>query len=322
MKIALIGYGDWGKNIARNFNEMGCLHAICDIDSEKRFQAKEKYPDASLIEDYNELLNENSIDGVAIATPSYDHYQITKDFLSHGVPVLVEKPVTLNYNDAKNLKELSEKNKVPFMAAHLMEYHPAIEKLKGIVKSEEFGEIKHIRSTRVNLGKIRPDESVWWNFATHDLSIIASLIDDELDNIHAQSFKPLQDKIEDTVYVDLNYKSGKSAHIHLSWLEPIKLHQTLIVFEKALVVFNDTIKDNKLMLYRYAYDKNVPFLNKESEEPLEYGYIEPLKNECTHFIDCIQNNLVPKTDGNKACQIIKIMEDVQKVLDRYPNLQN
>lgn len=314
MNIAVIGSGYWGKNIVRNYHELNSLYAICEIDSERREQLAQQYPDVKLYASYDELLADKNVAGIAIATPAQTHFELAKKSLEAGIPTYVEKPVTLNLKDAEELRILAEKKNLPFMVGHILEYHPAIVKMKELVEEGSFGEVKHIRCTRVNLGKIRDKENIWWSFAPHDLSIIFSLIDEDPEKMQAASFKPLKEGIDDTVYADLGFSSGKSAHIHVSWLEPIKLHQTVVVCEKAMIVFNDTLKEDKLMVYKYEYDNQTPNLTKESEESVQYEEGQPLRIECQHFMDCVKNKTTPRTDGKSASRIIRVIEYVDNEL--------
>lgn len=316
MNIAVIGSGYWGKNIVKNYHELNSLYAICEIDPNKINDLKEKYPGIKVYSDYNTLLSDKSIDGIAIATPAHTHFSLAKQSLEAGFPTYVEKPLTLNLKDAEFLTDLAQDKNIPLMVGHIMEFNPAIVKMKQLIDNGTLGNIKHIRCTRVNLGKIRAHENIWWSFAPHDLSIIFMLLDQEPINIHVCTFKPLQDNIEDTIYADLLFKDGKSAHIHVSWLEPFKLHQTVIIGDKAMLVFNDTATENKLMLHQYSFDKNTPNLTKESETPVNYQDKQPLKVECQHFMDCIENNLHPKTDGISACRVIKVLEYVDSKLKK------
>lgn len=316
MNIAVVGSGYWGKNIVRNYSELGNLYAICEIDDERRAQLADQYPGVKLYASYEELLQDKEVNGIAIATPAQTHYNLAKQSLEAGFPTFVEKPITLKVEDAQKLNDLAKQKGLPLMVGHILEYHPAIVKMKELADSGKYGNVKHIRCSRVNLGKIRAHENIWWSFAPHDLSIIFTLIDEEPDNVQAASFKPLQDGIEDTVYADLSFPSGKSAHIHVSWLEPIKLHQTVVVCEKAMIVFNDTLKEDKLKVYPYQFDRATPNLTKESEESISYQEGQPLKLECQHFIQCIKDKSTPKTDGVSATKILKVIEDVANILEK------
>jgi predicted dehydrogenase len=316
MNIAVVGSGYWGKNHVKNFYELESLYAVCELDQIKREELKEKYPDVKLFFDFNEMLNDKTIDGIVIATPAQTHFELARQCLESGFPVLVEKPMVLNTKDAEFLTELANKKKLPLMVGHILEYHPAIVKMKELVDSGHLGEIKHIRCSRINLGKIRAHENIWWSFAPHDLSIIFMMLDQEPVKIHASSFKPLQDGIEDTVYADLIFGDGKSAHIHVSWLEPVKLHQTIIIGEKAMLEFNDTLSVNKLKLHEYSYDRTTPALNKGQVINVDYQEGQPLRLECQHFMECIKENKTPKTNGKSACRIMKTIEQIDTQLKK------
>jgi UDP-2-acetamido-3-amino-2,3-dideoxy-glucuronate N-acetyltransferase len=316
MNIAVVGSGYWGKNLVRNHYELGSLYAVCEMDPQKRLELAEKYPDVKLYSNYQELLNDKSVQGIVLATPAPTHFELAKQSLEADFPTYVEKPLTLDLESAEHLTNLANEKNLPLMVGHILEYHPAMVKMQELVNAGKIGNIKHIRCSRINLGKIRAHENIWWSFAPHDLSIIFMLLGQEPVEISASSFKPLQDGIEDTVYADLLFKDGQSAHIHVSWLEPLKLHQTVVIGEKAMLAFNDTLKENKLMMYEYELDRNIPNLNKGNEIPVEYEEGQPLKLECQHFIDCIKDNRNPKTDGASACRVIKVLEYVDKQLKR------
>lgn len=316
MNIAVVGSGYWGKNLVKNHHELNSLYAVCELDSEKRLEISKNFPEVKLYDDYQKLLNDKAVDGIVIATPAPTHFELAKYSLESGFPTYVEKPLTLTLNDAKFLTNLAKEKNLPLMVGHILEYHPAMVKMQELIIQNAIGKIKHIRCSRINLGKIRSHENIWWSFAPHDLSIIFMLINQEPEKIQTSSFKPLQNGIADTVYADLLFKSGQSAHIHVSWLEPIKLHQTVVIGETGMLVFNDTLKENKLMLYKYTYDNEIPNLNKQTEISVEYKDIQPLKAECQHFIDCIENNKNPKTDGESACRIIKILESIDNQLKK------
>lgn len=314
MNIVVVGSGYWGKNLVRNFDELGSLYGICEIDPVKREEFAQKYSEIVLFDSFDKVLADKNINGVAIATPAPTHFELAKKALESGMPTYVEKPITLNLRDAEILTQTAEEKNIPLMVGHILEYHPAIAKMKELVNEGVLGKIKHIRCTRINLGKVRSNENIWWSFAPHDLSIIFTLLDEEPVRLQASSFKPIQDNINDTVFADLTFKDGQSAHIHVSWLEPDKLHQTVVIGEKAMLVFNDTLKENKLMLHKYSYDPKEPLLNKINVAPVEYEEGQPLKIECQHFIDCVKDNKTPKTDGRSACRIIKVIEQVDNLI--------
>lgn len=312
----VVGSGNWGKNLVKNYYELDSLYGVCESDKAKQEELKNKYPNIKIWSNYDELLEDKSVNGIVIATPAQTHFELAEKSLNAGFPTYVEKPLTLNIKEAQKLSELAESKNLQLMVGHILEYFPAMTKIKELIENNVLGKIKHIRCTRVNLGKIRSYENIWWSFAPHDLSIISMFVDKEPVEVKVSSFKPLQEGIEDTVYADLIFEDGVSAHIHVSWLEPNKLHQTVVIGEKAMVVYNDTASEDKIKLYEYTFDKENVSLVKKSEKVIEFDDSQPLRIECQHFIDCIKNNTKPKTDGFKACKIIKIMEQVDKQLKK------
>jgi UDP-2-acetamido-3-amino-2,3-dideoxy-glucuronate N-acetyltransferase len=314
MNIAVVGSGRWGKNHVRNYNELNSLYAVCEASEQKRAELSAEYPNIKLFTDFNEMLNDKNINGIVIATPAPTHFELVKKSLEAGFPTFVEKPFTLDFETSKQLTELAESKNLPLMVGHILEYHPAVTKMRELVKSGEIGNVKHVRCTRINLGSIRNQENIWWSFAPHDLTIIFGLIDKEPVKINATSFKPINDGVEDTVYVDLGFEDGTSAHIHVSWLEPIKHHQTVVVGETGMIVFDDSKKEDKLKLFKYSYDEKAVMLNRGEEINVEFLEGQPLKLECEHFIGCIKTNKQPKTDGKSACRVMKALEQADKLL--------
>jgi len=314
MNICVVGCGRWGKNHVKNHYELGSLYAVCDGSQQIRENIKENYQDIVIYNDFSEVLSDKNIDGIVIATPAQTHFELAQKSLKAGFPTFVEKPICLNLKDSQNLTALAESLELPLMVGHILEYHPAVLKMKELVDSGEIGEIKHIRCTRINLGKIRNNENIWWSFAPHDLSIIFKFIKDDPVEVKASSFRPIQEGIEDTVYADLFFKDGKSAHIHVSWLEPEKLHQTVVIGDKGMLVFNDTKQEDKLKLVKYNYDMSNVLLNKEEERIVDFEPLQPLKQECMHFIECIENNKPPLTDGKSACRVMKAIEAVDQAV--------
>lgn len=314
MKIAVVGSGRWGKNHVRNYNELGVLYAVCEASSQKREELRSEYPHIKIYTDFDEMLKDKEISGIVIATPAHTHFGLAKKSLEAGFPTFVEKPLTLEYETSKQLTAIAESNNLPLMVGHILEYHPAVMKMQELVNSGEIGEVKHIRCTRINLGSIRNQENIWWSFAPHDLSIIFSLIDKEPVKINATSFKPINDGIEDTVYTDILLDNGASAHIHVSWLEPIKHHQTVVIGEIGMIVFDDSKKEDKLKLFKYSYDSESVMLNRGEEISVEFSEGQPLRFECEHFIECIKEKKQPKTDGKSACRIVKVIEEADNLL--------
>lgn len=310
MNIGVIGCGHWGKNLVRNYFELDSLYAVCEIDPKKREEFKTTYPDIKIFSDYLELLQDKNIDGIVIATPAPTHFELAKASLETGIPTYIEKPMTLSLKEAEYLTELAESKDLQLMVGHILEYHPAILKMKELTDKGIIGKIKHIRNSCVNFGKIRSNESAWWSLAPHSLSAILMLLEKTPAEIQAKSFNSIQKGIADTVYADLFFDEGESAHIHASWLEPNKIHQTVVIGESGMLSFDATLKEDQLTLHKYSFDGT---LLKESTN-IEYEKDEPLKLECKHFIESIKNDTSPKTDGKSACRIIKILEQADQKL--------
>lgn len=314
MNIAVIGCGYWGKNVIKSFYNLKSLYAICEIDQHKLKETAAEYPDAKTFASVDELLNDSNIHGIAIITPTNTHYDLAKKTLESGYHTYVEKPLTSNSSDSNMLANISGKSDKILMVGDLLEYHPAFIKIKEIITEGGIGQIRHIRSSRINMGGIKHGENIIWSFAPQDVSIILSLINKDPVEIRASSFRPMVEGVYDTVYSDLIFAEGQTAHIHVSWLEPIRLHQKVIITDKAMLVFNDTLKENKLIQYNYNYDKKVHLLNRESEIPIYYDNIDPVESACKHFLDCIKNNAVPITNVNKACKTISLLECINDKL--------
>ncbi|MHA1385525.1 MAG: Gfo/Idh/MocA family protein, partial [Candidatus Helarchaeota archaeon] len=217
-KIAIIGCGYWGKNLIRNFYELNSLHSICDVDENKLKLFKEQYPKLEICTDYRDLLNSPEIDSVVISTPATTHYFIARESLLMDKDVFVEKPIALNYKDGEELVALArEKNKI-LMVGHVLEYHPAIIKLKELIDHGELGKIKYIYSNRLNLGKFRTEENILWSFAPHDISIILNLLGEMPKELSAHGGNYLNPNITDVTITTMSFPSGVKAHIFVSWL--------------------------------------------------------------------------------------------------------
>jgi len=220
--VAVIGAGYWGKNLVRNFHELNALYAVCDSDPKTLAAFKEKYPDIKHYSDVPSVLSDPHIRAVAISTPAATHYTLTKEALLADKDVFVEKPIALHYSEGAELIELaSSKNKI-LMVGHILEYHPAIIKLKELIDKGELGKIQYIYSNRLNLGKFRTEENILWSFAPHDISIILHLLNEMPDEISSHGGNYLNPHITDVTITNMDFPSGVKAHIFVSWLHPYK----------------------------------------------------------------------------------------------------
>ncbi len=260
-----------------------------------------------------------------IATSAKTHYELVKKALLHDKHVYVEKPFTLNVTEAEELVKLAEEKDKILMVGHLLEYHPAVEKLKELIDNGELGKIYYLYSQRVNLGKIRQDENALWSFAPHDISIILYLLGTEPVNISARGNAYLQDKIEDVVFMSLYFPGRVMAHFHLSWLDPHKIRKLTIVGSEKMAVFDDMESEEKVRIYdKGVTRKNKDFVSYDEFLTLRFGDIfiphitmaEPLKRECQHFLNCIKENKAPRSDGRDGLRVVKVLAAAQKSLER------
>ncbi|MFH1859642.1 MAG: Gfo/Idh/MocA family oxidoreductase [bacterium] len=315
VNIAVIGTGYWGKNLVRNFAELGVLHTICDTD-EGRLKAMD-YPQVNKVMSFAEVLKNKEIGGVVISTPAEGHYQLTKEALLAGKDVFCEKPLALTVKEGIELTTLAQENKRILMVGHLLEYHPAILKLKELVDKGELGRINYIYSSRLNLGKIRREENILWSFAPHDIAVILLLLNEIPGEVSAHGGNYLHSQIADITVTNLSFKSGVKAHIFVSWLHPYKEQKLIVIGDKKMAVFDDVAKEDKLLLYPHKIDwiDRVPIPRKENAEKVEFEIKEPLREECLHFLHCISSRQTPRTDGNNGVRVLQVLSASQSSLE-------
>ena len=318
INIAVVGSGYWGKNLVRNFNDLGALIAICDKDSSVLDNFKNKYEGISTTENLDYLLDKSlfQIDAVVIAAPAATHYNIAKKCLLAGKHVFVEKPLALTGEQGQDLIEIAEKNHLTLMVGHILQYHRAVIKLKELIATGELGKIQYLYSNRLNIGKIRAEENILWSFAPHDISVILMLLREMPESVCATGGAYLQQKIPDTTLTTLDFPSGVKAHIFVSWLHPFKEQKLVVVGDKKMAVFDD-ISDEKLMLYphRIEWLNRIPIAAKAEAEVVKVETVEPLKAECKHFIDCLANGQQPITDGREGLRVLQVLQASQRSLN-------
>lgn len=324
--LGITGLGYWGPNLLRNFSQLNnCIvKACCDLDQDNLRKTSAQYPGIETTDDYNSLLEDPEIQAIVIATSAVTHHRLVKQAILHGKHVFVEKPLTLDVGEAEELVQLSEQYGVKLMVGHLMEYHPAIERLKSAVENHELGDIYYLYSQRVNLGKIRRDENALWSFAPHDISIIMYLLGSEPDNVSARGQAYLQKDVEDVVFVYLSFPDKVMAQIQLSWLDPHKIRRTTIVGSRKMAVFDDMEPTENVRIYDKGVMNNPAYGSFGEALSLRFGdiripyikMVEPLKLECQHFIDCIQNDVQPRSDGLDGLRVVRVLQAAQESLDR------
>lgn len=315
--IAVIGMGTWGKNLVRNFYELGALKVICDRVSDYEEIVKQKYPNALFNSDYQSVLSDPEICAVALATPAATHYSLVKRALEANRDVFVEKPLSLAVSEGEELVKLANDRKRILMVGHILRYHPAVLELGKLVREGRLGRIQYIYSNRLNIGKIRTEENILWSFAPHDISVIIALLDEEPDTVMCQGAEYLHRAVVDVTVSQLTFPSGVHAHIFVSWLHPFKEQRLVIIGSEKMAVFDDTAAD-KLLLYphRVEWKNRVPTAVKAEAEKIPLPEGEPLRNECQHFLDCIAKRSQPLTNGDEGLRVLRILNACQEALEK------
>jgi predicted dehydrogenase len=291
-KVGVAGLGYWGPNLARNFEELGTLAALCDVSEERRSTFAARYPEARVTGEFDDLLSDDDLDAVVIATPVTTHYDLTRRALEAGKHVLVEKPPAMRAAEMDELVALAADLDRVLMPGHLLLYHPGVQKLKELIDAGELGEVLCVYGNRQNLGIVRTNENALWSLGVHDLSVILYLLDEEPEEALAHGRDFLTEGVEDVVFCYLRFPSGKIAHMHLSWLDPHKMRRITVVGREKMVVFDDMDLERKVTVYEKA-----PWKRAETygEWQTRSGDIfvpriptdEPLKLECRHFLSLV-----------------------------------
>jgi predicted dehydrogenase len=291
-RIGVAGLGYWGPNLVRNFDELAELAWVCDLDGDLRTRYAARYPQARAAADVAEMLADDALDAVVIATPVPTHYAIAKQALEAGKHVLVEKPPAMRAAEMDELVQMAAARDLVLMPGHLLLYHPGVVKLKELVDAGELGEVLCVYGNRQNLGIVRTNENALWSLGVHDLSVILYLLDEDPEAATAQGRDFLTPGVEDVVFCFLRFPSGKIAHMHLSWLDPHKMRKITVVGREKMVVFDDMELERKVTVYEKS-----PWKRAETygEWQTRSGDIsipkistdEPLRLECTHFLELV-----------------------------------
>jgi predicted dehydrogenase len=306
--IAVVGCGHWGKNLVRNFHELGSLAAVCDPNEELARSYADKYDVMNL--PFTDIIANPNIHGVVLAVPAPLHSSMAIEIMKAGKHVYVEKPLAMNEKEANKMLLASKEYNVKIMVGHLLQYHPIFMAILKLHKSNKFGPISYIYSNRLSFGKVRSEEDVIWSFAPHDISMILSLIGHLPKKVRTESSKILQPNISDTATIHMEFNKGLKAHISLSWLHPNKEQKLVIVGRDAMVIFDDTKPwAEKLSIFSHIinYSDGLPNLQKANLEYFKVDESEPLKNECQHFIDVVNQDLLPLTDGTEGLNVLKVL---------------
>jgi predicted dehydrogenase len=319
--VGVAGLGLWGSNLARNFNELAGLAWVCDTDEERLTVAAARYFSARATSSFEELLADETVEAVVVATPVPTHAELARRALAAGKHVFVEKPLALAADEAEELVALAEERALVLMPGHLLLYHPGVRKLKEIVDSGALGDVLYVYGNRQNLGTIRPDENALWSLGAHDLSVILHLLGEEPSELWARGESFLKPGVEDVVFCYLRFPSGKTAHMHLSWLDPHKIRRMTVVGKERMAVFDDMELDHKVTVYDKAAE---PASGTYGEWSTRVGDVhsprvdnaEPLRLECSHFLALVRGEGNSMEPAKAGLAVVRSLEQLQASLER------
>lgn len=318
--LAVVGAGGWGKNHVRTFATLpgAELRYVCDRSEAVRAQLRAAYPDVSIVAELGEVLADDEVRAIVIASDAPSHEALAFAALQAGRDVFVEKPLTLSASSSAALCELADARGLVLMVGHLLLYHPAVEKLRALIDAGELGEVLYLTSQRTNLGVVRADENAWWSLAPHDLSVANYLLGASPVSVSASGGVFLQKErgIEDVVFASMKYPGGKLAHVHVSWLDPHKTRRLTVVGDRKMAVFDDTSPDQKLTLFDKGVELPPPALTYAEGVRLRTGDIvvpalrmtEPLRRECDDFLHAIRTRTPPRAHGLSGWEVVRVLE--------------
>ena len=308
-RIAQVGLGQWGKNLARNFDQLADLVWLCDVDDECRAQAAQSYPSAQVTSSFDDVLADDSVEAVVVATPVPTHYELARRALEAGKHVFVEKPPAMRGAEIEELCELAEERDLVLMPGHLLLYHPGVQKLKEIVDSGELGEVLYVYGNRQNLGTFRTNENALWSLGVHDLSVLLYLIEEDPIEVRAHGSAFLSKGVEDVVFCYLRFPSGKMAHMHLSWLDPHKIRRITVVGNERMAVFDDMERERKITVYDNWRTKTGDIYSPTVDST------EPLRRECEHFLRLVAGEGDPHKAARDAILVVRALDQLQASLE-------
>jgi predicted dehydrogenase len=325
VRIGLAGLGYWGPNLARNFGAIADaeLTWLCDSDETRLAAMAARHPGVRTTTDFGDLLADDGVDAVVLATPVVTHAELTRRALVAGKHALVEKPMALVAEEAEELVALAEERDVVLMPGHLLLYHPGVRMLKELVETGELGDVLYVYGNRQNLGQLRKDENALGSLGSHDLAVILYLLEEEPAECHAHGESFLRDGIEDVVFCFLRFPSGPVAHMHLSWLDPHKMRRMTVVGTSKMAVFDDMELERKVTVYDKAAEQP---LGTYGEWQTRTGDIfspriandEPLRIECEHFLRLVRGEGDRLEAARAGLTVVRVLEQLQRSLEREP----
>jgi predicted dehydrogenase/acetyltransferase-like isoleucine patch superfamily enzyme len=307
-RLAVVGCGQWGRNLVRNFAALGALDAVVDAQPAQAAALAREH--AVPARDWAAVLADPEIDAVALATPAERHAEMAIAALCQGKHVFVEKPLALTVADGERVAAAAADAGRVLMVGHLLQYHPAFLELKALVEAGELGRLQYIYSNRLNFGRIRREENVFWSFAPHDLSMILALAGEPPVKVSAEGCPYLHPHIADVTTTHLSFANGINAHVFVSWLHPFKEQKLVVIGDSGMAAFDDGEPwERKLTVFRHrvAWRHGVPEPAKAAAEPVALAAAEPLAHECQHFLDCVRSGARPRTDAAEGLAVLRVL---------------
>jgi predicted dehydrogenase len=322
VRVGVVGLGYWGPNLARNLGAIpGCeLAWLCDASADARGKLEPSFPSARSTPDLDELLGDPSLDAIVLATPVPTHADLAIAVAQAGKHCFVEKPLATTAADAERAVEAAQQAGKLLMVGHLLEYHPAVTRLKQLVDSDELGQLYYIYGNRLNLGQLRADENALWSLGAHDVSVALHLIGEEPEECLANGASYVREGVQDVVFCYLRFPSGTVAHLHLSWLDPHKERRITVVGAQKMATFDDMLIEGKLTIYDKGFDQDTrswgEYLTRSGDTfSPQVSNREPLRLECEHFIECVRTGATPRSDGHSGLRVVRVLEALQSSLE-------
>ena len=314
-KICVVGAGYWGMNHVRTLNELNALGGVVDKDISVLNELKSNYSNCSTFSSI-ETSFESDFDGYIVSTPPVTHYEIAKKIILNRIPVLVEKPLTLDYASSKKLCQLAVKMNVNLMVGHVLLFHPAFQKMKSLIENGKIGEIQYIYSNRLNLGKFRTNENVFWSFAPHDIALLNYFFNQKPISINTSGVDILQEGIHDSSITSFSYESKKMGHIFVSWLHPFKEHRFVIIGSNGMLHFEDSHLKKPLLYYdnKAEFVDSIPTPIAGAVSEVDYDDEKPLTNELKYFISKLDGQKIEISNAASGLEVIRILEEASTIL--------
>lgn len=323
LRVGVVGLGYWGPNLARNFHGLTDAELVwcCDASEAARARAAPMVPGARMTDRLEDLLEDESLDAIVLATPVPTHGDLAVKVLEAGKHCFVEKPLAQSVADAECAVQAAERAGRTLMVGHLLEYHPGIAKLKQLADDGELGDIRYLYGNRLNLGQLRADENALWSLGAHDVSVLLHLVDEEPYEVSARGESYMREGVEDVVFCFLRFPSGVAAHLHLSWLDPHKERRFTIVGSKRMATFDDMAIEGKLTVYDKGFDEDASsygeYISRRGDIYCpRIPNVEPLRLECEHFVSSIRDGIAPRSDGHSGLRVVRVLEQLQQELER------